>query len=111
MKSIKQVAPLMRIVATIKSYCRQTADYRDAVENKSLSHYLKQHLSNPDWKFWQRLQPEQRAAFVYNQDALPDDAPSLHQFRLRLRAYKRAGYELFTFWCQAQATLRTDLPI
>lgn len=100
-----------RIVSVIKIYCFQTGDYRDPDTNKSLETYLKQNLLGLDWELWNGLGVDERAAFVYNQDALPDNALSLEQFKLRLKNYKRAGYELFSFWRQAQKTILSKLPI
>ena len=99
------VRALLRIGAAIKTYCRQTADYRDPTHNKSIQTYLKRHLSSRNWVNWQRLSSIDQAAFVYNQDTLPTNAFSLERFSARLASYKKAGYRLFTFWPRAAHTI------
>jgi hypothetical protein len=51
-----QLDALARIVAAIKAYRNQMADYQDVVDNEAANTYLKQHLSVQDWAFWQQLQ-------------------------------------------------------
>ncbi|QHV98691.1 hypothetical protein [Spirosoma endbachense] len=111
MKSSNPFGALMHIICVIRTYCRQTADYRNPAENSSIGSYLKQHLSVRNWQFWQRLQPAEQAAIVYNQDSLPTDGRSLKLFRLRLSKYTQAGYEQFKFWRKAQEITRTQLPL
>lgn len=99
------VRTLVRISAAIKTYCRQTADYRDPTHNKSIQTYLRQHLSNFGWTSWQRLSSTDQAAFIYNQDSLPTNGLSLERFRARLASSQKAGYELFMFWSRAARTI------
>jgi hypothetical protein len=99
------VRTLLRISAAIRTYCRQTADYRDPAHNSSIRAYLRQHLSIRTWTSWQRLSATDQAAFVYNQDFLPTNSLSLEQFKVRLASAQKAGYGLFTFWPRAARTI------
>ncbi|WP_461054782.1 hypothetical protein [Spirosoma arcticum] len=52
---------LGRIVVVIKAHRDWTADGQNLAANQTIDGYLEQHLSAPDWAFWQRLQIREQA--------------------------------------------------
>ncbi|AUD02628.1 hypothetical protein [Spirosoma pollinicola] len=98
MKTTIPTKASLSIVSAIRNYCYQTGDYRDPADNASINDYLKQRLSDQNWAYWQRLRPDERAAFVNNQDMLPYDTSSLREFKTRIIQAKKAGYEPYKFW-------------
>ena len=102
MHSTTELDALGRIVRAIKGYSSQTTDNRDLTQDKMIQTYLKQQLSTQDWELWQDLQSDPPALPVSNQDAIPDTGLSSQAFHFMLSQYKRKGFELAQFWCQAQ---------
>lgn len=52
---------LGRIVVAIKAHRDRTADGQSLAISQTMDGYLEQHLSAPDWAFWQRLQIREQA--------------------------------------------------